>query len=202
MNVKYLASAAGVALSLLLPLGSVQAADNLFGSKSIAGVCMVSRDAIITNSKVGEAANKRLNQLAQQADNNLQKKHTPLERDVQAFQQKAASLSDAEREKQGEALQKRMAAFDREARSMDIRIQITRDKVTQQIVEKLEPLIIDTYKKHQCGILLDRDAVIGGNNSNDLTGPALKALDANMKTINFNLEPLPKELQQQQQSYQ
>ncbi|CAM5603160.1 Molecular chaperone Skp OS=Rhodanobacter lindaniclasticus OX=75310 GN=B1991_10760 PE=3 SV=1 [Rhodanobacter lindaniclasticus] len=52
-------------------------------------------------------------------------------------------------------------------------------------------MVAADYTKHHCGLLLNRDAVLGGNTSNDLTSDVVQGLDAKLTTIGFNLEPLP-----------
>jgi len=180
-------AAAGLSLAAMAP---AHAADSLGGSP-VPGVCMLSREAVFAQSKVGQAASRRLGQLAQQTRSQLVNQRKPLDADVQSFQQKAASLSEAQRKQQGAALQQRMQAFQNQAGQFDQRIQLTRAKAMQTIGKDAEPIVASAYQSHHCGLLLDRDSVLGGNMSNDLTGDVIQGLDRKITTINFNLEPLP-----------
>lgn len=182
-----LITAAGLAV---IPVAPAHAADDLGGSP-VAGVCMLSREAVFAQSKVGKAASERLGQLAEQARNQLTAQRKPLDTDIQNFQQKAASLSEADRKQQGAALQQRMQTFQSQASEQNERIQLTRAKVLQQIGQDAEPIVAASYKSHRCGLLLNRDAVLGGNTSNDLTSDVVAGLDRKLTTISFNLEPLP-----------
>ena len=80
----------------VLPATPARAADEL-GGNPVPGVCMLSREAVFAQSKVGQAASERLGQLADQSRNQLASQRKPIEADIQSFQQKATSLSEAAR---------------------------------------------------------------------------------------------------------
>lgn len=172
------------------PVAFAQVADPL-GGNAVPGVCMLSREAVFAQAKIGQAASQRLSQLATQARSQLDAQGKPLQAEVQSFQQKAASLSETQRSQQGEALQMRSQAFQEQADELNQRIQLTRAKVMQTIGQDAQPIAADAYKSHHCGLLLNRDAVMGGNMANDLTGDVIQGLDRKVSTIDFNLEPLP-----------
>jgi len=180
--------AAGLSTATVSP---ARAAADPLGGDAVPGVCMLSREAVFAQAKVGQAASQRLSQLATQARSQLDAQGKPLQAEVQSFQQKAASLSETQRSQQGEALQMRSQAFQEEVDELSQRIQLTRAKVMQTIGQDAQPITADAYKSHRCGLLLNRDAVLGGNTSNDLTGDVIQGLDRKVSTIDFNLEPLP-----------
>jgi Skp family chaperone for outer membrane proteins len=182
-----LVAAAGLSIA---PVSPARAADPLGGS-AVPGVCTLSREAVFAQAKIGQAASQRLNQLATQARSQLDAQGKPLQAEAQSFRQKAASLSDAQRNQQGEALQMRSQAFQQEVEDLDQRIQLTRAKVMQTIGQDAQPIVADAYKSHRCGLLLNRDAVLGGNMDNDLSSEVIQGLDRKLSTIDFNLEPLP-----------
>lgn len=182
-----LIAASGLSMA---PVTSARAAEQLEGNP-VPGVCLLSREAVFAQAKVGQAASKRLGELAEQARGQLANQRKPLATDIQSFQQKAASLSEAQRKQQGSALQKRMQTFQAQAGELNQRIELTRSKAMQQIGKEAEPLVASSYKSHHCGLLLNRDAVLGGNMTNDLTGDVVQGLDRKITTISFNLEPLP-----------
>ncbi|MEW5833846.1 MAG: OmpH family outer membrane protein [Pseudomonadota bacterium] len=189
-----LASLFTASVLTLAPLSAAHA-DETLGGKPVPGLCMISREAIFAQSKVGQAANDRLKQLAEQAQNQLGTERGPLQSDIQKFQQDAPKLAEAQRKQQGEALQQRMQQFQQKAGELNERIQLTRSKIMQRIGQQAEPVVAAAYKSHQCGLLLNRDAVLGGNVSNDLTPDVVKGLDAKITSLNFSLEPLPAQSQ-------
>jgi len=182
--------AASLAGALMLPLTAVQAQTSL-GDKSVPGVCMLSRGAVMGQSKVGQAADRRLKQLVQQADSQLKAEQKPLSEAVQTFQKNAKSMDDATRQSKQKALQQRLQAFQQKKQKLNVRVRITRAKAMKRIGAAIDPIVANVYKQRSCGILLDRDTVLGGNNANDLTAAGIKGLNAKMSTISFNLAPYP-----------
>ncbi|EIL98754.1 molecular chaperone Skp [Rhodanobacter thiooxydans] len=190
--VAVLAAAAGLSFAPVTPAQTAAApASNALGGNPVPGVCMLSREAVFAQSKVGQAASERLKQLATQQQSMLENLRKPLDTDIQAFQQKAASLTEAQRQQQGPALQQRMQGYQAQVNQLGERIQLTRAKVMQQIGEQAQPVIASSYTSHHCGLLLNRDAVLGGNATNDLTSDVVRGLDGKITTLNFNLEPAP-----------
>lgn len=180
---------AASALSMA-PISTARAADDL-GGNPVPGVCLLSREAVFAQSKVGQAASKRLGELAQQARSQLANERKPLDTDIQNFQKNAPKLSEDQRKQQGSALQQRMQSFQGDAGQLTQRIQLTQAKAMQQIGEDAQPIVSASYKSHHCGLLLNRDAVLAGNMTNDLTADVVQGLDRKITTITFNLEPLP-----------
>lgn len=176
-----------------IPASSARAADaaNELGGSPVTGICLLSREAIFAQAQVGKAASQRLQQLAEQARGQMADERKPLDVDIKSFQEKSASLSEAQRQQQGAALQKRAEAFQAQVRELGQRIELTRNKAMQRIGEAAQPILAASYKSRQCGLLLNRDSVLGGNMTNDLTSEVVQGLDRKMTTISFNLEPLP-----------
>lgn len=173
-----------------VPVSSARAADDLGGSP-VPGVCLLSREAVFAQSKVGEAAGTRLGQLAEQARSQLAIQRKPIDADMQSFEQKAPSLSEEQRKTQGAALQQRVQAFQAQAGQLSQRVQLTRGKAMQTIGAQARPIVAELYKSHHCGLLLNRDSVLSGNMANDLTDGVVQGLDRKITTISFNLEPVP-----------
>jgi Skp family chaperone for outer membrane proteins len=183
-----LVAAAGLSA---FPVSSAHAADSLAGGNAVPGVCLLSREAVFAQAKIGQAASQRLSQLAEQANSQLENQRKPLDADIQSFQQTAPSLSEAQRKQQGAALQQRMQAFQTQSGEINQRIQLTRAKAMQSIGQEAESVIASSYSSHRCGLLLNRDMVLAGNMTNDLTSEVVQGLDRKITTISFNLEPLP-----------
>lgn len=70
-------------------------------------------------------------------------------------------------------------------------LETTRAKAMEQIAGYAQPVIASVYSSKNCGVLFDRNAVLGGNMTNDLTAAVVQGLDAKITTISFNLEPAP-----------
>lgn len=174
-----------------MPVSPARAAEEL-GGNPVPGVCMLSREAVFAQSKVGEAASTRLGQLADQARTQLVNKRKPIDADLKSFKDKAPSLTEEQRKTQGAALHDRMQAFQTEAGELNQRIELTRGEAMERIGAEAQPIVAELYKSHQCGLLLNRDSVLSGNMTNDLTAGVVQGLDRKITTINFNLESIPR----------
>ncbi|MEO7065473.1 MAG: OmpH family outer membrane protein [Rhodanobacter sp.] len=186
-------AAASLAITPVAPARAAvaQSATNTLGGNPVPGVCMLSREAIFAHAKVGLAASQHLKQLADQAKAQLDVQRKPLETEMQDFQKKTSSLPEAQRHEQAQALQKQLEAFRTQANELNERVRLTRSKVMERIGQDAESIVASAYKSHQCGLLLNRDSVMGGNTQNDLTSEVIQGLDGKVTTISFSLEPLP-----------
>src|SRR6185312_9200371 len=95
-----LAAAAGLAFAPVTSSAQTAAApaSNPLGGNPVPGVCMLSREAVFAESKVGQAASERLKQLATQQQSLLENQRKPLDAEIQAFQQKSSTLTEAQRQ--------------------------------------------------------------------------------------------------------
>lgn len=161
------------------------------GGPLVPGVCLVSREAIFANSAVGKAATARLQQLAQVAQAEVDNDRKPIEADVKAFQAEAPKLSADRRAQREQALAARLQPVQAKAQQRGREIEATRIKAMQRIAGEAQPVIAQVYASRKCGLLLDRNVVLGGNLGNDLTADVVKGLDARIQTISFERETLP-----------
>jgi Skp family chaperone for outer membrane proteins len=157
----------------------------------VLGVCLVSREAIFVNAKVGKAASARLKQLADQVQVQLDSERKPIDSDVQAFRAQAATLPADQRQSREQALTQRVQIMQSHQALRSKEIEATRAKALARIAQEAQPIIVGAYRSKNCGLLLDRNAVIGGNMSNDLTASVVQGLDAKISTLSFDLETLP-----------
>ncbi|MEP9360976.1 OmpH family outer membrane protein [Sphingomonas sp. KR3-1] len=184
-----------VLLALGFGTGSAQAqtapATPGLGGTPIAGLCLLSRQAVFANAKVGVAASARLAQLAEDVRKELAAERGSLEAELKAFQAEQAKMTQAQRDAREKALSPRLQAAQAKAQQRNAEIDATRQKALAQISDQAQPVIAQVYKAHGCGLLVDRNSVLGGNLANDLTADVVKGLDAKLTTISFNRETLP-----------
>jgi len=179
--------AAGVAAPALAQAPAVQP----LGGAVVPGVCLLSREAIFANAKVGVAASARLQQLTQEAQAEVETDRKALDVDLKAYQAEQAKLTPVQRQAKEQALAPRVQAMQTKAQHRSREIEATREKALAQIATTAQPVIAQAYKAKSCGLLVDRNSVLGGNLANDLTPDVVKGLDATMSTISFNREILP-----------
>lgn len=181
-----------VAAAIASPAEAQQApATQPLGGTAIPGLCLLSREALFANAAVGKAASARLAQLTQEAQAEVEAERRPLDAEIQAFQAEAAKLTPAQRSQREQALQPRVQAVQDKGQLRGREIEATRTKALGQLAGYAQPIIASVYTQHKCGLLIDRNSVLGGNMTGDLTLDVVKGLDAKITTITFNRESLP-----------
>ncbi len=184
---------------IVIPLSAVGAqsvssqAEPGLGGSAIAGVCLLSREAVFANAAVGKAASARLKQIAEAAQ-------TEIQMDAKSFQADVAKLTPEQRKSREQELATRIQAGQAKAQQRSREIDATRAKALDRIASEIQPLVARIYKERNCGLLVDRNSVLGGNMANDLTAAVVKALDAKVTTISFNRENLALQSQPGKQS--
>ena len=158
----------------------------------VPGVCLLSQEALITRSKVGQAATARLRELAGQVQANLNGEKARLEARGKALNDKRATLTPLQIEAQSQALNQRAQALQAEAGERSQQIDATKTKAFNRILQDAQPYISQAYAAHGCGLLFARETLLTGNTGNDLTDEVLAAFDAKATPITFDLEPAPK----------
>jgi Skp family chaperone for outer membrane proteins len=167
-----------------------QATTEGLGGSPVPGVCLLSRQAVYANAKVGQAALTRLREIANAAQQEVDTERAPVEADLTKYNADQAKLNEAQRQERQKALTDRMTPIDAKAALRQREIEATREKAMQRIATDVQPILAQVYKQHNCGLLVDRSSVLGGNMSNDLTQDVVKALDAKVSTITFERETL------------
>jgi Skp family chaperone for outer membrane proteins len=176
-------------LALAAPAFAQAPAESLGGSP-VPGVCLLSQQAILVNAKVGVAVSQRLQQLRTQAQAEVNTDRAPIDADLKVLQAKVPKMKPADLQKDQAVLQARYQVVQAKADQRTRQIEAARLKAIQRVEAESQAVISGIYKAHSCGLLLDRNAVLGGNMSGDLTAEVVKALDAKIASFTFDLEPL------------
>ena len=190
MNICTRTVAAFLAMALTAPALAQAPAQPGLGGDPIVGLCLLSREAIFANAKVGIAASARLKQISDQAQAEVDAERKPIDAEVQSFQAEAAKLSADQRRTRELALEARLRAVQTKAQQRSREIDATRVKAMERISLEAQPVIAEVYKSKRCGLLVDRNSALGGNMSNDLTAGVVKGLDTRIATISFEREQL------------
>jgi len=160
------------------------------GGPVIAGVCLLSREAIFANAAVGRAASARLKELTRAAQAEIDDQRTPLETEAHALEGQA---DNAQTQQRRQALATRWQALQQQATHSSREIEATRAKALERIATEAQPVIAQVYGQKNCGLLFDRNSALGGNFANDLTADVVRALDTRIQTITFERERLPQQ---------
>lgn len=159
----------------------------------VPGVCVLGRDAVFANAKVGVAANARIQELSKQAQAEIDAERAPIEADLKALEVQKASLTPAQLDERGKPLAARWDALQRKAGLRSREIEATRTKALGRVAAEAQPIIAQVYASRKCGLLFAREAMLGGNPGADLTAAVVQGLDAKITTITFPRETLPAE---------
>jgi Skp family chaperone for outer membrane proteins len=155
----------------------------------VPGVCLLGRDDLIGHSRVGEAAIARLKVLAGQAQASIDAEKARLEARGKALEAKRATMTPQQFQTEGLALQHRAQALQTEFSERGHQIEVTRAKAYARVLQGAQPFVAGAFAAHKCGLLLAREAALGGNFGNDLTPEVLTAFDAKGSPVSFDLEP-------------
>lgn len=179
------------ALALSAAPALAQPAATNMGGPLINGVCLLSQSTVLATAKVSVAANQRLQTLKNQAQTEVNSARAPVDADLKQLQADAAKAPAADVEKRRLAIQARYQALQVTADQRNREIEATRTKALLRVASEVKPVIDAAYKAHGCGLLLERDTVLGGNLGGDLTAEVIKGLDAKITSFTFDREVLP-----------
>ena len=160
------------------------------GGPVVAGVCLLSREAIFANAAVGKAASARLQELTRAVQAEIDGQRPALETEARALE---GQPDNAQTRQRREALATRWQALQRQAAHSSREIEATRAKALDRIATEAQPVIAQVYGQKKCGLLFDRGTALGGNFANDLTADVVRALDGRIQTISFERERLPQQ---------
>lgn len=186
------AAAVGVVLGVwLLPfIGQARVAT----SKDSSGViCTLSRNEVLSESKVGTMANGRLQQVSQNAMGQIEEERQALVKQIGELNNESEALSQEELESRQKELNQVRQQLQQDSNRVNARIRYTRSVVRQRIEQEFDPLVSDRYQAQNCNVLLDRSSVLRGDDAHDLTSGVIEALNENVDKINFGLLSLPEQ---------
>ena len=161
------------------------------GGPLIKGVCLLSEDVVMRDAQVGVNAYKRVQQLKDQAQAEVNSARAPVDADFKALQADAPKGPPADIEKRRVAIQARYQILQDMTEQRSREIEATRVKAVERISLELQSVVAAVYKAKGCGLLLNRNAVLGGNLGGDLTVDVIKGLDAKITSFAFDRENLP-----------
>ena len=172
------------------PAGAQTQAGGL-GGPVVPGVCLLSREAILANSKVAVYATERIRQLTAEAQAEVDAERKPVDSEIAALRGQAAKMTPDQIRAQERALGARLAPIQAKADLRRREIEKTRADAIATISGQIQPLVAAAYAQKGCGLLFDRNSLLGGNFGNDLTGAVVAALDARLTSIPIQRATLP-----------
>jgi len=157
----------------------------------IAGVCLLSRQDIVTRSKVGAAATARVNALQHAAQTEFDNEKSRLEARAAALRAKrpTSAAMQAQMQAQGQALNREAQQMQERASVRSRQLEATHKAAVDRVLLAADPYLDHAYAAHSCGLLFDKEVLISGNMGNDLTPEILAAMDAKVAPLTIELEP-------------
>lgn len=156
----------------------------------INGVCIMSVEGALAASTVGKYVQTRLQQIAAQANAELQGEKTSIDTEARTLESQRATLDQNTLEQRASALQVRYNALQRRAELRNREVSATEQKALGHIEEQMEPLIRAAYQQKGCSLLLARNAVLVANPAMDITPAVITALNAKITQFPFERERL------------
>ena len=169
-----------------------------------AAIMIVDRDKIAQECNACKAASSTLQGMINSAQQRQQALSQPLQTEGQSIQQAAAAAQKmpagpartaAERQVQtrAQAYQQRAQQAEQELQGLDQNIQSTRAHVTQQIIEKLNPIIVNVMRAHSASIAIDSDATLAHSPGIDVTNEVLAQFNTQVTAL--SVTPMPQQAQ-------
>ncbi len=155
-----------------------------------AGVCIFSSQGAVATSTVGKYVDTRMKQIVGVVNAELNTERTSIENDAKALDTARATLSADVLEQRSAALQVRANAFQRKGQQRQREIEATEQKAYARVGTELDPAVRVAYQAKGCALLLDRQAVMLGNPSMDITPQVVTALNGKITQFTFDRERL------------
>jgi outer membrane protein len=169
-----------------------------------AAIMIVDRDRIAQECNACKAASTTLQGMIASAQQRQQQLSQPLQTEGQAIQQAAAAAqkmpagaaktaADRQVQARAQAYQQRAQQAEQELQGLDQNIQSTRAHVTQQIIDKLNPIIVNVMRTRGASIAIDSDATLAHSPGIDVTNDVLAQF--NTQVTSLSVTPMPQQAQ-------
>lgn len=194
-----LLAAGAFLLALSLQEAAIAAPPPPPGGAPTARILMVDLRRVMAASKVGQNIQQQVDQLKQQAQNDLKSEENALRAEKTQLDQQSAILAPDVRARKAKDFEARVAAFQKKLQSRGAMIQGGVMKAQQQVETALGPILQGVMQERGATVLLDRSAILIGPNSIDVTPVVVQRLDTKMPTVKVELVNPPAGAQAAQQ---
>lgn len=157
----------------------------------IAGVCVYSNEAVMANAAVSKAAAQRLQQINQQAEAELEPDAQALEKERTGLAAQQKTLTKDKFEPLAQAFMGKVKAFQDKAFIVNQELGRTEQDANVKVAQLVAPALSATYEAKNCGMLVDRKAVLFANPAMDITGDVIQKLDTSKVAVDIKRVVLP-----------
>ncbi len=182
---------AGVAASAVVGIGLSMAGvahAQSFGAPT-PGICFLSRERVLDQSKAGAAANQRLALLASAADQELSGERTAIAADANVLQIQRPVINESVYEQRAGALALREQSFQSLKATRDDQLTRTRAQATAHILGETARGLASIIAERGCSAVLEASGAYAISPRMDLTAEVIQALNTRLPNVSFDLEP-------------
>jgi Skp family chaperone for outer membrane proteins len=174
---------------LALALLSAGAADAQSFGKPTPGVCFLSKQRVLDRSTAGAAANQRMEALRQAVIQELSGERAAIAQDSSALQADKPIVSQATYQQRAGALALRQEAFENLQNMRNGQLARTRALVTGLLIRQMAPLLAQILSQRGCSAVFESSDAYAFTPTMDLTEDVIRAMDAHLGPITFDLQP-------------
>jgi outer membrane protein len=156
---------------------------------------LIDRQAIIRFSKVGQDVARQVEQISNQAKNEIAGQQKALQAEAQKLQQDVAILAPDAKAKKIADFDAKQAGMQAAAQKKEQMIQGGFMKAQQAIAQKLEPILQNIMAQRGANMILDKQAVVFASPqavaAYDVTMPAIEQLNQQLPSLKVDLVAPP-----------
>ncbi len=152
------------------------------------GICFMSRERVLDQSKAGAAANERLAGFSHAVEQELAGERAAIAADANVLQVQKPVISEAAYQQRAGALALRAQSFGTLEATRSDQLARTRASVTARILGETARGLASIIAERGCSAVLESSGAYAVSPRMDLTTEVISALDARLPTISFELE--------------
>jgi Skp family chaperone for outer membrane proteins len=157
----------------------------------VARIAIIDRQAILRTSAVGQSIAAQVHDLVIKMGNDLRPESLSLKKEGELLQTDVANLEPDERERQIADFQQRRDAFAKKVRQGQDQLRVAVADAQKRVENVAGPIVQQLVKDSGANLVIDRSAVVVGENTLDMTSLAIARLNAAMHSVDLTLPPQP-----------
>lgn len=152
------------------------------------GICFLSRERVLDQSKAGAAANQRMQLFTQGVARELSGERAAIAADANVLQIQRPVISESIYQQRAGALALREQSFQTLDNTRNDQLSRTRATATARLILAMAPTLAAVLSEHGCSAVLETSGAYAVNPRMDLTWEVIQIMDARLPPFNFDLE--------------
>lgn len=159
---------------------------------AIPNVCVLSVPGVMATSAVGQSIDRRMEELRAAVNAELTPEANALTAERNQLQAQANTYNtshtqpDAAFQSRVQSFEQRAQAFQAKTQLRNAELQQTIQTQRQKLAAQIDPLLPSALAEKNCGLVLDANAVLAGNQTMNLTPIVVSKLNARLTTVSFD----------------